>query len=142
MNSPAIDMKNLLVNAGLGTNGLNPNAALFSLYVGKEPDTPDNVITLYDTPGESPNPKWRLDYPRFQVRVRSKSYPTCYDKAEEVKSHLLGLPSQTISGIRYVGVYVVIDTGFLMTDQSNRVIFTSTWRVIREPNVGVNRRAL
>lgn len=144
MNSPALDMKNLLLAASppIGTYGDNPSASGFSIYIGREPDNPDNTVTLYDTPGDVPNPKWLLDFPRFQVRVRSKNYATAYGKAEEVKSVLLGLPSQTISGIRYVGVYVVIDTGFLMVDQVNRTIFTSTWRIIREPTVGVNRRTL
>jgi hypothetical protein len=74
--------------------------------------------------------------------VRSKSYAAAYNKAEEVKDKLLGLPSQDLSGIRYVGIYVVIDTAFLMTDQEGRAIFTSTWRVIREPVTGDHRRPL
>jgi hypothetical protein len=142
MNAPSIDMKNYLVTNGVGTFGQNPTASGWSIFIGKEPDRPDNTVTLYDTPGDAPNPKWLLDFPRFQIRVRNNKYELAYNKAEEVKSWLLGLPSQDLGGIRYVGIYVVIDTHFLQTDESARSIFVSTWRIIREPAAGQHRRPL
>lgn len=112
------------------------------LFIGEEPDAPNNCATLYDIPGDPPNPKFLLDYPRFMVRVRSTSYVQGFNKAEQIKDALLGLPSQTIGGIRYDGIWVVVDTHFLMKDQKGRSIFVSTWRSIREPSTGTNRVSL
>jgi len=143
MSAPTIDMKNLMLTApALGTFGENPNKALFSIYIGKEPAIPDNTVTLYDTAGEAPNPKWLLDFPRLQVRVRAKAYEAAYNQCEAVKSRLLGLPSQDLGGIRYIGVYIVMDTAFLMVDENQRFIFTTTYRITREPIVGQHRRPL
>lgn len=144
MSAPSIDMKNLLLlTPPLGTFGQNPSQPNgWSIYIGSEPDTPDRTVTLYDTAGEAPNPKWLLDFPRFQVRVRAVKYEDAYNQAEAVKSRLLGLPSQDLGGIRYNGIYVVIDTAFLMKDDKQRFIFTSSWRIIREPVVGQHRRPL
>jgi hypothetical protein len=140
MNLPSIDIKNFLVTEGVGSFGENPSG--WSIFLGHEPETPDETITIYDTPGERPHPKWLLDYPRFQVRVRSFNYEDAGNKAEEVKSVLLGLLPQDIGGTRYDGIYVVLDTFLLKADERKRYIFVNTWRVIREPTIGANRLPL
>lgn len=128
---PTIDMRGLLVAAGLGVvGGNNP----WSIYLGSEPNSPDDVVTLYDTGGDPPNPKFLLDEPRFQVRVRGNSYKAAYDRATAIKDALLGLPSQDINGTRYEGIYVVLDVGFLRADTEGRSIFVTSYRIIREPN--------
>jgi len=145
MNSPTFDAKDLLVAAGVGKWGTSGPADAWPIYIGQEPDgakIANDIITLYDTPGGSPNPKWLLDQPRFLVRVRAVKYDDGYQKAEQVKSTLLGLPSQDINGIRYVGIWCVQDTFFLQADSKGRYVFVNTWRVIREPNEGAHRRPL
>lgn len=141
-NAPSRDMKDLLVAASVGVFGVNPDADGWSIFIGNEPDEPDNTITIYDTPGEAPHPKFRLDYPRFQVRVRCRTYDAGWLKIEEVKSALLGLPSQTINGTIYEGIWAVTESAFLLRDGRNRSVFTSTWRIIREPTTGTNRLEL
>jgi len=130
-NAPTEDVKDLLVNAGIGTFG---GEADWSIYIGSEPNKPNNIITLYDTPGIASNPKFRLDEPRFQVRVRSKNYNIGFQKAIEVSAQLQGLPSQTFNGTRYEGIWVVLETNFLKADGEGRSIFVTTYRMIREPN--------
>lgn len=139
MSSIVSDIKDLLEAQDVGTFGGPLPSAGFRICIGSEPDTPNDVITLYDTPGDAPNPKFLLDYPRFMVRVRSNDYEQGYAKAQEIKSVLLGLPSQDIGDIRYVGIWVVIDTYFLKADQKGRSIFVNTWRCIVEPSEGLNR---
>lgn len=137
------DIKDILVVNGVGSFG--PVASDWQIFIGMEPDndqTPDECITLYDIPGEAPNPKWSLDYPRFMVRVRAMGYQDGFAKAEEIKSVLLGLPSQFINGTRYNGIYVVVDTHMLKTDDQGRIFFISTWRCITEPEATGNRRPL
>lgn len=140
MTLPIQDMQGLLITANVGVAG--GSAGAWPIFLGSEPDDPNDVITLYDIPGEAPNPKWSLDYPRFMVRVRSVSYLQAYTKAEEIKATLLGLPSQDIGAIRYVGIWVVTETHFLKADDEGRSIFVSTWRIIREPPAVGNRQPL
>jgi hypothetical protein len=144
-NVPSIDISGLLVAAGVGQEG--PGIG-WRIFIGSEPDEdeanniPDTVITIYDTPGDAPHPKFRLDYPRFQVRVRANDYLEGINKLEECKSALLGLPSQTINGTIYEGIWSVTDTGFLRKDEKGRSIFASTFRIIREPSDGTHRLPL
>lgn len=138
-----LDMKDVLEAYNVGTFGNGGGiSGGWPIFIGSEPDMPNDCITLYDTPGTAPNPKWLLDYPRFMARVRSHSYEQGFAKAEELKGALLGLPSQDINGIRYVGIYVVTDTYFLQADGKGRSIFVNTWRTIREPIEGEHRQPL
>lgn len=135
-------MIDLLEAGGVGTFGPVGASSLWPIMIGTEPDQPNEIIVLYDTPGTAPNPKFLLEYPRFKVVVRATRYDEAYAKAEEIKSHLLGLPSQDINGIRYVGIYGVMDTFHLKADQRGRHVFVNTWRTIREPLVGEHRQPL
>lgn len=137
-----MDIRDLLVTASVGIVPVNGGSDTWPIYIGSEPDKPNDCITLYDIPGTSPNPKWLLDYPRFLARVRSDNYEQGFTKAEELKSALLGLPSQDINGIRYVGIWVVVETHFLKADGEGRSIFVNTWRCIREPATGTHRLPL
>lgn len=136
------DMRDLLEGAGIIHWQGGVSTGGWPLYIGSEPADPNDVVTLYDIPGPAPNPKFLLDFPRFMVRVRSDNYVQGFNKAEEIKDALLGLPSQTIGDIRYDGIWVVVDTHFLLADQRSRSIFVSTWRSIREPSTGTNRVSL
>lgn len=138
-----MDVKDILVGKNVGTFGTQLGTSSgWGIFIGSEPDKPDDCITLYDTPGDPPNPKWLLDYPRFLARVRSHDYEQGFAKAEELKDVLLGLPSQDIGTIRYDGIWVVTDTQFLQADEQGRCIFISTWRAIREPKTGTYRQPL
>ena len=137
------DVQGVLLAASVGTLGGANNP--WPIFIGSEPDGDNfthNCISLYDMPGLSPNPKWLIDYPRMQARIRALDYPVGIAKAEELKSALLGLPSQDINGIRYDGIWVVIDTFFLKADEQGRSIFVSTWRAITEPASGTHRQPL
>ena len=131
-----LDAANIIVWQGGSSSGGWP------LFIGSEPADPNDCVTLYDIPGEPPNPKWLLDFPRFMVRVRSDNYVAGFNKCEEIKDALLGLPSQTIGDIRYDGVWVVVDTHFLLADARSRSVFISTFRSIREPIDGTHRLPL
>ena len=141
----SIVVKDLLVDAGIGVFGVPATVDLWPIFIGSEPDDLnglDNCLTIYDRGGEPPNPKFLLDFPRFQIRVRSNSYEDGWNKASEARELLLGLPSQTIGVVRYDGVYVTIDTRMLMADTKGRPIFVTDYRVIREPATGTNRVSL
>ena len=58
------------------------------MYVGSEPSSPDNCITVYDTApkddGRSMIDGETFHHYGLQVRVRAKDYRTGYRKAEEI----------------------------------------------------------
>lgn len=139
MSSLSKHIRDLLVAANVGT--ANP-AGPWPIIIGSIPDNTLDVIVLFDAPGGAPNPKWRLDYPAFMVHVRSLNYEAGYEKAQELRSALLGLPSQDVNDIRMVGIWVVVDTHFLQADTKGRKIFVSTWRTITEPTSGTHRQPL
>lgn len=141
MNSAAMDLKDVLVSAGIGTFG---GSTGWGIYIGFEPSAPDTVITLYDTgSSQEPNPAYLLDFPTIQIRVRGAKgdYPGAFAKAFAVKDVLLGLPPQTINGTRYDGVWMVSDVSYIGTSE-DRPVFTSNWRIAREPATGGNRVSL
>lgn len=142
MTNPAISAKDLLLNAGVGDS--DPTAD-FGIHVGQEPDSPDKTITIYNSPGSPPNPKWRLDYPSVQIRTRAAPGDSraAWDKANEVKKALLGLQSQTVNGDRWVSVTMTGDISPLGADRNNRYRYTVTFDLIIEPDsTGDNRQAL
>lgn len=118
----------------------------WTLKVGKSVATPNKTITMYDTGGLPPNPKWAVDYPTIMATVRGEpnSYNTVWSKAREVRDALLGLPSQNLgdSGDRWVSVICPGDIGFIGYDDKQRAELTINFRLIIEPTILGNREAL
>lgn len=142
MSVVSIDMKDILVTNSIGLFG---GTSVWSIHIGLEPPEPDQVITLYDTGGNDPNPRLLIDFQTFQVRVRGLSgeYQETYVKMQDVRDVLLALPSQTINTTLYDGVWQTGDVAFIGQDESqSRPLFTANFRVIREPATGTNRVSL
>jgi len=136
------DIKDLLVSDGIGVFGATSG---WGIYISKEPSSPDTVITIYPTGSvNEPNPKFKLDFNSFQVRVRGaiEGFQGAMAKAEEVKAALLGRGDVTINNTLYVGVWMVTDILLLRYDETRRPILTMNWRTAREPSASDNRTAL
>lgn len=142
--SPATHLKDILVAGGYTFGGTGD----WAVYVGKQPTTtPKRCITIYDSGGLAPNPRWLLDYPSVQVRVRGNSndYDVAYKKAREVRDRLLGKPSYTASnGDRIVHVNGIGDVAFVGYDDAVNPEFVFNFRMITEPaaDATTNREAL
>ena len=83
-------MRELLIDLLVGTE---PDDSLtWPIYIKSEPDEPDNVITVNDTPGidngRVMNDGERQENPGIQVRVRSKVGATGKTKIEAIKTVL------------------------------------------------------
>lgn len=141
MSSPSEGIKDLLVAAGTGVFAATTG---WGIYIGKMPDDPDTCITVYDSGGEPSDPKWLVDYPYVQVRVRANvaGYLTAEAKIKEVVSELLGLPSQDLNGDRWVSVTQISAPAFIGYDEKQRPEFTTNFRIIIEPATGTNRQSL
>lgn len=133
MSSPAELVKQKLDAAGVGASGTN-------LFVGVEPESPDACIVCYDSGGLAPDPKWALDRPAVQVRVRSAkgNYAAGYTKALAVKDALLGItPDTTVRGIVMRG-----ELAHLGTDESRRHLFSLNFLLMVQPATTGNRTSL
>jgi len=120
--------------SGLGTFA---GTTTWGIYIGREPDSPDGVITLYDTGGPAEDASTngakstRLLHPTFQVRVRHQSYVTGYAKALAVETALNRCGSFYAGSTRYLNVFKTDEIMKLATDEQDRVIFVQNFRAVR-----------
>lgn len=142
-NSPAEVLKDILVAAGVGVFAAPTG---WGIYVSLLPDTPNTAITVNDTGGSEPSPKWLLDFPSCQVMLRGNAggYQALYQKAEAVKNALLGYPSSdwAAAGFRLVSVRMMGGIASLGYDDNKRPVIVTNWTLITEPMSGTNRESL
>lgn len=130
----------------VGVVGL-PTDTLWPAFVGRMTSTPDAQVVVYDTPGQTPEVKWAVDYPCIMVLVRGNKndYNSGWNKALQVKDALLGIdPFQADVETRWDGCTVLSDLAFLAYDTNDRPQFTINFRLIieRTPSVLSHREAL
>ena len=137
LNSPAIDISSFLQAQGIGTEGTD-------LFISREPASPDMTITITDTGGFPPNPKYLRDEPTIQVRVRGNKndYNSAWNKMQEIKDVMLGAQPQLLNGTDYVLFVLATDPISLGFDESSRPLIISNWNLVREMQSGGNRVAL
>jgi len=114
--SPADVIRCLLIDLGHGTT---PSASsAWPIYVSIEPDTPDSVITVYDTSGvlhgRSQISGEMFEHPGIQIRIRSPEHPAGYRKADSIKEAL-------DKSIKYTGVTVEDQVG---TGSGNYLVYS------------------
>lgn len=135
----SVHIKDTLVNDGYTFAGVGD----WHLWIGKEPESPDRCITIYDVPGLAPNPRWLLDYPSVQIRVRGgqNDYDTAGQKALEIRGRLLGRTSYDSFGThsdgsrdRIVQINGIGDNSFIGWDDLKRPAFVFNLSLIIEPS--------
>jgi hypothetical protein len=136
--SPADIIANLLVALGLG---VAPSESVqvqadWTVQVSNEPESPDNVITVYDTQGHldgvtTPD-RMMNEHVGIQIRVRAQTHPIGWQKANQVAVALINQVNQAIvqgpSGDYYI-IYSILQTGAINTlgkevGKSRRRLFT------------------
>ena len=134
--SATAHIKDTLVAAGYVFGG----AADWAMFIGDQPDAPDRIITLYDSAGGTPNPRWLLDYPHVQVRVRggANDYYEVSQQALLLRNLLLGKASYDAlngNGDRIVAINAIGDVAFIGKDEQKRPEFVFNLSMIVEPAV-------
>ena len=94
--SAAVDIKKRLLDAGIGEDQDESNQnADWIIFVGMQPATPDNTITLYDFGLKNNEPcmnrlgvQSEVEYKGVQVKVRCKDYESGYAMMEEIRENL------------------------------------------------------
>ncbi len=131
-------IRDLLVAGGTPVGDSDP-AQPWAVYVSREPVAPDSVITVYDTPGTAPNPKYLLDFPGIQVRIRGEKelYIDAWNKARDVKDLLLGFGSGDVGDDRIDSITLVGDINHIGYDDNERPLLTLNFNLIFEPQATV-----
>lgn len=126
------DTRQILIDNGISSS---------LIFLGQEPDTPNTVITIYDTGGDAPNPKWLLDFPTIQIRSRSKQYQTAYSNLINCRDIILGIDKLVVSTTTYVGFQQSTGVLGLGKDEKDRYMLSINFNVTREPASGNNRQS-
>lgn len=138
---PSVHIRDTLVADGFAF--ASQPTADWMLWIGKEPEIPDRCITIYDTPGRSPNPRWLLDFPSVQVRIRGgeNDYNVAGPKTTEIRNRLVGRRSYDAYGTnsdgsrdRIVMINQVGDISFIGWDANKRPAFVINLALTIEPS--------
>lgn len=131
MNAASIDVKDML--DGDSSLGLTYKTDLF---IAREPDSPDNVVTVYDTP--SFPPEYTLAgqsevYYRssVQVRIRHNKYTTGMTLARNILDLLHARAFEVWNGTVYTVIEAAGEPAPLATDTSNRHIIIINFNLQR-----------
>jgi len=102
MNAPSEDIKDML----LDDSSINLTFAS-NLFIGREPATPDNIVTIFDSYAGFPDLTMEGNtvspYERFslQIRVRNRNYLNGWNLTNEIYLLLHGRAHETWNGAIY-----------------------------------------
>ena len=98
------------------------------LFIGFEPPTPMDVVTLYPTGGRASSPERDKEYPTMQVRVRNETYPDGWSKAMEIYDLLhRQLDEDSLSTIRGRCFAVQGQPAFIGRGENEEFIFVQNF---------------
>lgn len=84
-----------------------------NMFIGSEPVTPADCVTVYDSGAMAPDFDYDgntyLYYPRVQIRVRNASYLTGDTLINDIRDAVKNITHTTLGTTRYNGVF--IDSG-------------------------------
>ena len=129
MRPMSLDFKDLLVAEGIGNFGID-------LFVGKEPTSPANCVTIYDTGGGEQNSKLAIDESSVQIRSRNLDYLQGYQKLNIIKNFIEGKKPTVVDGTKYIGFWTSSNIAFVKYDDNDRSVWTVNFRINREPAKG------
>lgn len=131
MNSPAKDIVNMLnAEASLSLT------AGTDLFFARTPDDPDNLVTVFDNPGDTPALLLQKSvsdyyYASISLRVRNKKYNTGYSKIFDIMEYLHGLNGITVDTTLYVLIKALNDPQLFFYDENDRPVFLVNFQVQR-----------
>ncbi len=97
------------------------------LFTGKEPTSPANCVTIFDTPGASQDNTLGNDStyqrPAVQIRVRNTDYATGWGVINDIRDLLHGKGPETWNGTLYSSIVCSSEPALLDWDTNNRARF-------------------
>ena len=131
MNSAAQDIKDML--EGESSLGL---VFATNLFVGREPTSPDNTVTIFETSSQPPQLTLEgegatLNYSSVQIRVRNRSYQTGWDMVDSIQDKLHGRAGETWNSTLYNSIYCSSGPAFMDWDDNDRIRFIINFNIVR-----------
>jgi len=131
MNPCSVDIKDMLESeSSLGLTFAS------NLFIGREPTSPDNCVTIFDTPGGAPQQTYVQGedyyYPSVQIRVRNNDYLTGWDLINDIKMLLHNKSQETWNGTLYSAIACSIEPALLDWDENGRARFVTTFDIQRK----------
>jgi hypothetical protein len=106
------------------------------LFIGREPNEPNNCVTLFDTPGRGRATgvnKIRYDYPSIQARVRNIRYPDGWALINDIVLALHQRGKEIHNGAQYESIVCTVEPALLDWDENDRARFVTTFDIQRKP---------
>jgi len=130
MNPASVDIKDIIIaETSLGyVFGTN-------IFIGEEPISPDNCVTIFDTPGFpqmlTATRGENYYYPSVQIRVRNGRYDTGWDKANDIVQLLHARAQGTVNGTLYSLIRAMGEPVLLDIDENERYRFVMNFDIQR-----------
>ena len=131
MNASSVDIADIIASDSalaltLGT----------TLFVGKEPTKPDNIVTVIDTPGFPPQLTLagqgeNYYYPSVQIRVRNRDYRTGWQIIQDIVTLLHGRNQEVWNGTLYSVIYCASGPALLDWDDNMLCRFIANFNLQR-----------
>jgi len=109
-----------------------------NLFIGYEPPMPNNVVTIFDTPGRKPQLNYATRegvenyyYPSIQIRVRNLDYTDGWDLAKSIMDKLHGRSGDTVNSTYYELFDCMTEPTLLDWDQKKRARFIMNFDIQR-----------
>jgi len=130
MNPASEDIKDIIdADSALGL------AFATDLFIGNEPGSPKNVVTIFDTPGFPPQLNLDKDeeylYPSIQIQVRNTNYSTGWTLINDIKDFLHGRSHQTINATVYEVIICSGEPFLLDFDENDNARFVANFDIQR-----------
>ena len=133
----AQELAEYLEDEGIGTIGTD-------IFVGYQPDTPDNCITIYDetAPVLDESQAQKVDLLGVQILVRNKIYLTAGEKAYTIHKNIVGFGGEAFieGGSVVTDLYVATTPASIGKDTQNRNEWSSHYSM-RVQSVGDKYRS-
>lgn len=132
MNMPSEDIKDMLTEDG----SLSELQFGENLFIGAEPSTPDNCVTIFDSVGRAPmltlDKQTNYEYPSAQIRVRNSSYPDGWAQINDVIASLHGRAGEEWNDALYDVIRCTASPAFMAWDDNGRAIFVANFDLQRK----------
>ena len=131
MNAVTVDIKDIL-------EGESKLGLVFTdnLFIGQEPTSPANCVTIFDRPSSPPQLNYDryeiYEYPSVQIRCRNVSYLEAEEQARDIYLFLHGLKIE-INNTLYTLIQCTTTPTLLDWDENNRARFIINFEIQRRP---------
>ena len=131
MNAPSVDIADMLVAESSLSLAIGDD-----LFVGKEPTSPDNCVTIIDSYGYPPQLTIAGQgedyyYPTVDIRVRNKDYRAGMDLIQDIVTVLHGRHGEVWNGTTYTLIKCSSSPAMLGWDDNGKVRFTTNFEIQR-----------